>query len=119
MSIYHEDAEMLFPMRVVSALADLRGAPWKQLTERVAKLEEDSPDALAFGLTMIRLCGCLSCQSDSFRALHGCTACARQAAMRYRGNDAELLKLYDRARKDVTAFQASDPETIARLEKEG
>jgi hypothetical protein len=119
MSMYHEDADMLFPMRAVAALEDLRGAAWKHLVERVVKMEEDQPDALAFGLMMIRLNGCLSCQSDSFRALHGCTACARQAVVRFRGNDADVLKLYEKACKDVSAYQAGDTETIARLEKEG
>jgi hypothetical protein len=119
MSMYHEDADMLFPMRALPALEDLRGATWKHLVDKVAKMEEDQPDALAFGLMMIRLNGCLSCQSDSFRALHGCTACARQVVMRFRGNDADVLKLYEKARKDVLAYQAGDSETKARLEKEG
>jgi hypothetical protein len=119
MNLYHEDAELLFPLRAVPALADLRGAVWKRLVEKVAKLEEDDPDALAFGLMMIRIDGCLSCQSDSFRALHGCTACARQAVLRFRGNDTDILKLHEKARKDVLAYQDGDADTIARMEKEG
>lgn len=102
--MYHEDTEMLFPMRAVSALGDLRGLPWKSLVERVLSLEEDAPDALAFGLMMVRLSGCLSCQADSFRALRGCTACARQAIMRYRGTDQELARQYEQSRKEVRAY---------------
>jgi hypothetical protein len=117
--MYHEDAEMLFPLRVVPALADLRGATWRHLVERIAKEEEDQAEALAFGLMMIRINGCLSCQADSFRALHGCTACARQAIMRFRGNDTDIIKLFERARKDVLAYQAGDADIIARLENEG
>jgi hypothetical protein len=102
--MYHEDTEMLFPMRVVPALNDLRGVAWKRLVERIVSLEEDEPDALAFGLMMIRLSGCLTCQADSFRALRGCTPCARQAVMRYRGTDKVLVRQYELARKEVAAY---------------
>jgi hypothetical protein len=102
--MYHEDAEMLFPMRVVASLGDLRGAAWKRLVRRIEDLEEDDPEALGFGLMMIRLSGCLNCQADSFRALRGCTACARQAILRYRGTDAELIRLYEKARKEIAAY---------------
>jgi hypothetical protein len=102
--MYHEDTEMLFPMRVASTLGELRGVGWKRLVERVLTLEEDNPDALAFGLMMVRLSGCLSCQADSFRALRGCTACGRQAIMRYRGTDQELLRTYEKARKEVQVY---------------
>jgi hypothetical protein len=102
--MYHEDAEMLFPMRVVPSLGDLRGISWKRLVKRITGLREDDPDALAFGLMMIRLSGCLNCQADSFRALRGCTACARQAILRFRGNDQELLRAYEKARKEMKAY---------------
>ncbi|MBN1439299.1 MAG: hypothetical protein JW929_07820 [Anaerolineales bacterium] len=107
--MYHEDAEMLFPMRVVPSLGDLRGSPWKRLVHRVAKLEEDDPDALAFGLMMIRIVGCLNCQADSFRALRGCTACARQAILRFRGNDQDLLRLFDKSKKEIRAYLENGP----------
>jgi hypothetical protein len=102
--MYHEDTEMLFPMRVVSALGELRGPRWKRLVERILTLEEDDSDALAFGLMMVRLSGCLSCQADSFRALRGCTACGRQAIMRFRGTDLELIRNYEKARKEVLVY---------------
>ena len=117
--MYHEDTEMLFPLRAVPALADLRGAPWKRLVDKIAALPEDEPEALAFGLMIVRLSGCLTCQADSFRALRGCTACARQAAMRYRGSDQDILKLYEKAQKDIQAYLAGDREVKEMLEKEG
>jgi hypothetical protein len=107
--MYHEDAEMLFPMRVVPSLGDLRGPPWKRLVARIAGLEEDDPDALAFGLMMIRLSGCLNCQADSFRALRGCTPCARQAILRYRGNDQELLRVFEKSRKEIQLYLDGNP----------
>jgi hypothetical protein len=107
--MYHEDAEMLFPMRVVPSLGDLRGVAWKRLVARIAVLEEDDPDALAFGLVMIRLSGCLNCQADSFRALRGCTACARQAILRYRGTDQDLVRQYEKARKEIQTYLDGNP----------
>jgi hypothetical protein len=107
--MYHEDAEMLFPMRVVPSLGDLRGVTWKRLVARISEIDEDDPDALAFGLMMIRLSGCLNCQADSFRALRGCTACARQAILRYRGNDQELLRLYEKSRKEIQSYLDQNP----------
>lgn len=107
--MYHEDAEMLFPMRVVPSLGDLRGVSWKRLVARISELNEDDPEALAFGLMMIRLGGCLNCQADSFRALRGCTACARQAILRYRGNDQELLRAYEKARKEIQDYLDANP----------
>jgi hypothetical protein len=102
--MYHEDTEMLFPMRVVPSLSDLRGVGWKRLIARVSELEEDDPDALAFGLMMIRLSGCVTCQADSYRALRGCTACARQAILRYRGNDQDITRQYEKARKEIQIY---------------
>src|SRR4030042_5928092 len=107
--MYHEETEMLFPMRVVPSLGDLRGVSLKRLAARISKLEEDDTDALAFGLMMIRLSGCLNCQADSFRALRGCTACARQAILRDRGDDQELLRLYEKARKEINTYLEENP----------
>jgi hypothetical protein len=107
--MYHESAEMLFPMRVVPSLGDLRGVAWKRLVGRIGDLEEDESDALAFGLMMIRLSGCLNCQADSFRALRGCTACARQAILRYRGNDQDLLKQFEKSRKEINTYLDANP----------
>ncbi|MGA2111916.1 MAG: hypothetical protein ABSG98_07175 [Anaerolineales bacterium] len=107
--MYHEDAEMLFPLRVSHSLRDLRGISWRRLVDRLSRLEEDNPDALAFALMMIRLDGCMTCQADSYRAMRGCTACARQAVLRFRGTDQELVKLYERARKDILVFLEDRP----------
>jgi hypothetical protein len=102
--MYHEDTEMLFPMRVIPALKDLRGIAWKRLVINVTNKEEDDPETLAFGLMMVRICGCMTCQADSFRALRGCTTCARQAVMRFRGTDRVLVRQFELSRKEVQAF---------------
>ena len=52
--LYQNDAEMIFPARVIPTLRNLRGQDWQQLVQQVMDLPEDAPDALAFSLMMIR-----------------------------------------------------------------
>ncbi|MBI3241025.1 MAG: hypothetical protein HYZ49_01865 [Chloroflexi bacterium] len=96
--------EIMFPPYVIPALREYRGAEWQRLIDRVLSLEEDHPEVLAFCLMMIRLDGCMECETDSYRAMRGCCMCATQTLRRYKGNDRELLKLYKEALKDVEGF---------------
>jgi len=100
------DAEIMFPPRVIPTLRDAAGPEWRGLVERVSRLDETHPESLALSLMMIRLDGCLECETDSFRAMRGCTACALQNVRRYRRNDRELIRLYKAALKEVHAFLA-------------
>jgi hypothetical protein len=100
--MYNNDTELLFPSRVIQALADQRGDDWRELVERVAALPEDSAELLAFVLLMTRLNNCNTCNSDSFRAMRGCTQCALQNVRRFRGSDKEFIKQYQTALKDIT-----------------
>ncbi len=102
--MYQSDTEMLFPSRVIPALRDLRGKTWRELVDRMCEEEEGSADNLAFCLMMIRLDGCLTCHSDSYRALRGCTLCAQQAVARFKGSDADLLRQFKQARTDVVQY---------------
>ncbi len=96
--------EIMFPPRVIPLLREAAGPAWRQLVDRVAKLDETHPDSLAFSLMMIRLDGCLECETDSFRAMRGCAACALQAVRRCRHDEKSLLRLYAAARADVRAY---------------
>jgi hypothetical protein len=96
--------EIMFPPSVIPALRDVCGAEWRRLVDRVSALDETHPESLAFSLMMIRLDGCLDCETDSFRALRGCAACALQAVRRYRANERELLRLYRAALADVQSY---------------
>lgn len=102
--MYHGDTEILFPMRVAPLLRDLRGEVWARLVRRAATAPDASPDALAFSLLLIRLSGCLTCHTDSYRAMRGCTACATLTVKRFRGADSELVDLFERARSDVVNY---------------
>lgn len=99
--MYHRETEFLFPMRVASALREMRGDVWQVLVDRACIAEAASTDRLAFNLLIIRLCNCLSCQTHSYRALHGCEQCAKHSVRRFRGEDAELVRQFEDAVTDI------------------
>jgi hypothetical protein len=101
---YQSDTEILFPMRVAPGLGDLRGKGWRDVVDRACHAVDGSPDQLAFSLLLIRLSGCLTCHTDSYRGMRGCTACASTVIRRYRGDDSELLALFQRALEDVSVY---------------
>jgi hypothetical protein len=96
--------ELLFPHHVIPALKKLRGPAWAALIDRIMKLPECHEETLAFMLMMIRLNGCMACETDSYRAMRGCTACAIQTLRRYKGDDSELLEFFDDALEDIRKF---------------
>lgn len=99
--MYHRETEILFPMRVASTLKEKRGDVWRDLVERACDAEAVSIDRLAFNLLIIRLCNCLSCRTHSYRALHGCELCAMHSVRRFKGEDAELVQMFEDAVMDI------------------
>ena len=102
--MYNSDTELLFPLRVVPSLATLRGDEWHQLLAQVSSEKAELADQMAFVLMMVRLDGCVGCNADSFRAMKGCTQCARQNVRRFRGSDVELVELFKNTRKEVDLY---------------
>jgi hypothetical protein len=100
----HAGSELLFPPYAIAPLRGLRGPEWQALVKRVAALPESHPESLAFSLMMMRLNGCLTCETDSYKAMRGCVQCAIQTIRRFKEDDDELLKLYQEARKDVEEY---------------
>lgn len=96
--------DILFPCRVIPTLKDLRGDEWAALVERVAGLPENHEETLAFMLMIVRLNGCMGCETDSYRAMRGCQSCAHQVLRRFKGEDSELIAMYEAALKDVRIF---------------
>lgn len=96
--------DILFPHASIGALKDLRGAEWAALVERILTLPENHEETLGFMLMMIRLNGCMSCETDSYRAMRGCTACAIQTLRRFKDRDDQLFAMYEKALKDVRSF---------------
>jgi hypothetical protein len=96
--------ELMFPPKVIPLLRDVRGPDWRRLVEHVAGLPEEHPESLAFTLMMIRLDGCMECETDSYRAMRGCAVCAMQALRRYKGTDRDLLTRYNQALTEVVTY---------------
>ena len=99
--MYNSDTELLFPLRVIPALGDLRGSECQNLLERVSSPAASLVEQMGFVLMMVRIDGCVGCNADSFRAMKGCTLCARQNLKRYRGSDKDLVDLYEQTRREV------------------
>lgn len=106
------ETEILFPPRLIPQLRDATGPEFRKLVDHVSSLDEGHPDSLAFTLMMVRLNGCLDCETDSFRAMRGCALCALQTLRRFRTNEKELIRLYKAAQKDVIA-QGSPAVSVA------
>lgn len=96
--------ELLFPPEVIPRLVNTRGQAWRELVEHVSALPETHPESLAFTLMMIRLDGCMECETDSYRAMRGCLACSRQTLRRFKRPDDELLSRYVTALNDVVGY---------------
>ncbi len=103
-SMYNSDTEILFPPRVIPSLRNLRGAIWHDFVDGLLEKDPLDPERCAFVLFMIRLSGCVSCSADSYRAMRGCTECARQAVRRFQGSDLELLDLFVDARQEIDRY---------------
>lgn len=85
-------------------LHQLHGDGWRDLLDHIRS--EDCPplDLYAFVLMMVRMCGCTGCNSDSFRAMRGCTICAKQCVKRFRGGEREILDQFGLMKKEVATY---------------
>ncbi len=105
----YADNELLFPPYVVPRLRNSKGEAWQKLVDRIALLPQDDAESLAFSLMMIQLNGCLKCETDSYRAMRGCTSCARQSLRRYKEPDQELIDRYKQALEEIQAYLRAEP----------
>ncbi|MDE2774394.1 MAG: hypothetical protein OXI77_00505 [Chloroflexota bacterium] len=90
----YSDNEILFPHYAIPALRNTRGRAWEELIDGIAGKAETSIEVIALMALMIELNGCLACETDSYRAMRGCTSCAQQTLRRFKGSDDELIGLY-------------------------
>ena len=102
--MYNPDTDLLFPARTLPALRDLRGTPWRDLITSVMAAGPDSFEQMAFILMMARMNNCATCNSDSYRAMNGCTACSKQSLQRFHETDEVLIDLYQSARVEVEQY---------------
>jgi hypothetical protein len=102
--MYNSDTELLFPTRVIASLGGLRSEPWRILIEKISGQGALPIDQEAFVLMMVRLGGCIGCNADSFRAMRGCTACARQTIRRFKGGDQDLVELFNQSSREMEGY---------------
>jgi hypothetical protein len=115
----YPDSEILFPPRCIQQLRDLRGPKWQKLIAQISVLPNNHEKILAFGLMMVKLGSCLTCDLDSYRASLGCCTCARRTISGFKGDDTSLLEIYDKAVDEVHSYIAKDqPLSVALLLKE-
>jgi hypothetical protein len=105
--MYNEDTDLIFPPRVIPSLRELRGNEWERLIDIVENAELTDENRLAFVLLMVKMGGCTSCHSDSYRAIRGCTHCSQQTIRRFRGSDQELIGLYTQAVDEIKGHLSS------------
>ena len=105
----YADNDILFPPHVIPLLRNSGGDDWKNLVDRVSRLPEDDPESLAFSLMMVRIDGCMDCETDSYRAMRGCLACAQQMLRRGKESDSKLLARYTEAREDIELYLLANP----------
>jgi hypothetical protein len=96
--------EWLFPLSVSPSLQSARGDQWRELTEHISTLDEEHIDSLAFGLMMIQLCGCATCQPGCYKLSLGCSTCAYRTVANIKGTDSQVLRRFQNARSQVEQF---------------
>jgi len=106
--------DLIFPPRIISSLSTERGLVWKNLVGLVQNCESDSLEQVAFIFLMAQLNNCVSCNADSYRAIQGCTACAKQALKRFHESDDELVRLFESAKSGVNLYLQSNIQTNIR-----
>lgn len=106
--------EIYFPHHVIPSLKHLRGPKWEALVSRVMELPECHEETIAFMQMMANLNGCVSCETDSYRAMRGCATCTHQTLRRFKGSDDDLLAAYDEALAQVRTFMQEN-NTLSKL----
>lgn len=102
--MFNQDTEVLFPLRVIPTLRELHGEEWGRLIDRLQSGDCLPAEQHAFVLMMVKMCGCVGCNADSFRAMRGCTQCARQSVRRNKGGDREILDQFRLMQREVEAY---------------
>jgi hypothetical protein len=97
------DTELIFPIRILPKLIDLRGEIWgKKINELLET--NNLVNQVGMIVLMIKVAGCITCNADSYRAIRGCTLCSQQAIKRYKGTDKELIQIYLKSCVKVKKF---------------
>jgi hypothetical protein len=102
--MYNPDTDLLFPPRALPALRDIRGSAWQELVNNVIMAGPGSLDQITFILMMARMNNCTTCNFAAYRAINGCTVCAKQSIKRFREDDNALICLFQGTKTEVEYF---------------
>ncbi len=102
--MFNSDTELFFPIRVIPFLNDIRGKEWERLIEQLTSPEVAEVDQIAFTGLIVKLAGCAGCDADSYRAMRGCTQCARLVVKRFKGLDSDLISAYEQNKSEVSEY---------------
>jgi hypothetical protein len=102
--MYNPDTDLLFPLRVLPTLRDLRSEPWRNLIDSIISAGPDSLEQMSFILMMARMNNCGTCNSDSYRALNGCSSCTSQSLKRSHESDEVLIVTFHATRREVEQY---------------
>jgi hypothetical protein len=115
--MFNPDTEILFPTRVIPQLRSMHGEGWHALIDRLRSGEAAPAEVYAFVLMMVRMCGCVGCNADSFRAMRGCSQCARQTVKRLRGTDREIVEQFRTVQNEVEQHMQKSGDHLPRAGK--
>lgn len=107
--------DLLFPRSAIKSLRHARGDSFCMLVDHVCNLPECHEESLAFMYMMVQLNGCVSCATDSYRAMNGCSLCAYRVLKRFKGTDEDLLARYADALREIRAFRVHSGRPAAAL----
>ncbi|MFZ4813298.1 MAG: hypothetical protein ACOYL5_02090 [Phototrophicaceae bacterium] len=109
--------ELFFPITAIPAVRQLGNAEWQALVERLMTLADCHEEVIAFTWTMAKLNGCLSCETDSYRAMRGCASCSIQTLRRCRETEHDLIQLYHECLAEVRQFCSEHPAYAVMVER--
>jgi hypothetical protein len=104
--MFNADTELFFPIRVIPSLRAVRGNEWEKFVDRVSSEETGEMEKIAFTGLVVKLAGCVGCDADSYRAMRGCTQCAKLVLKRFKGSDADLIAQYEQSKAEVSEFMS-------------
>lgn len=102
--MFNSDTELFFPIRVIPTLHGIRSAEWDEFIDSMCSTNVEEEEQIAFTVLVVKLAGCAGCDADSFRAMRGCTQCAKLVLKRYKGSDRDLIELFKSTHKEVDEY---------------
>ena len=106
--MYSYDTELLFPPKIIPTLRGLRGRDWANLIDQIDQSVNDDLVQIAFVLLMVRMNGCMTCSSDSYKAMRGCYRCSSLSIHWFPGTYLDLNRLYRDALNEMEDYIEHD-----------